>query len=118
MKHRTAWRVISLAVACLLLLGWLHARAMHWPLWHGEFCALANGVTDGCDTAPANGYAYLVYTLEYCIVVPLLAATISLFTSSATADHVKAAEGRIKDHTEAKLQEHLSDCGPTREEAP
>lgn len=109
--HRKAWRTIRLAVLALVILGWFHARAAHWPLWHGEFCSLANGVTDGCDVAPANHGTYLVEALEYCTVVPLLAATISLFTTSATAEHVrrhvtKAADG-IKLHTENRLRLHL-----------
>ena len=87
--HRPALTTIALALSFLLLLGWLHARAMRWPLWHGEFCALANGVTDGCDTGPSNAYAYEVTAAEYVTVVPLLAATFSLFTSRATIRHVR-----------------------------
>lgn len=109
--HRKAWRTIRLAVLALVVLGWFHARAAHWPLWHGEFCSLANGVTDGCDVAPANHATYVVEALEYCTVVPLLAATISLFTTSATAEHVRrhvaTAASEIKRHTEARLRHHL-----------
>lgn len=110
-RHRVAWRVVRLAVLMLVILGWFHARAMHWPLWHGEFCALANGVTDGCDSPPASRAAYIVCTLEYCIVVPLLAATFSFFITSATAEHVKkqmnSATAEIKAHTERRIKHHL-----------
>lgn len=87
--HRPALITIVAAVVLLLGFGWLHSRAMGWPLWHGEFCSLANGVTDGCDAPPATHYAYLVSALEYVTVVPLLAATFSLFTSRATSRHVR-----------------------------
>lgn len=88
-SHKAALKTITAALIALVVLGWFHARAMHWPLWHGEFCSLANGVTDGCDVAPAGSYAVIITALEYCIVVPLLGATFSLFTSSATANHVQ-----------------------------
>lgn len=110
MTHKAALRTVLAAVAALLVLGWFHARAMNWPLWHGEFCSLANGVTDGCDVSPVGAYAHIVSVLEYVIVVPLLGATFSLFTSSATSKHVRrhveASTEAIKSH----VDNHMDAC--------
>lgn len=109
--HGAALKTIVMAVAALLLLGWAHSRAAHWPLWHGEFCSLANGVTDGCDQGPANHAMYLVSALEYCIVVPLLGATFSLFTSSATAKHVRRHVDKATDAIKRHVEETVGGNG-------
>lgn len=110
MSHpRIAVLTIIAAVVLDQLLGFGFALAQPLPLWHAEFCALANAVTDGGDVPPANGLAYAVTAAEYVLVVPLFAATFSLFTSGLSSIHVHAAEKRIKRHMEQHLQP-ASDC--------
>lgn len=102
-SHRTALITIAAAVAVAGLLGLIDSAAQpHWPLWHSEFCALANAVTDGCDVPPRRN-GYVVTMLEYLLVVPLFAAAISLFTSALTAAHVHAAKDEIKKHIERNM---------------
>lgn len=101
--HRVAVLVIAAAVVLDQVFGLLFSLVQPMPLWHGEACALANAVTDGCDVAPRNGPAYAVTALEYMIVVPLFAATFSLFTSGLSSIHVQRSEERIKNHMTEQL---------------
>lgn len=105
--HRLALLVIAAAVAADQLLGLGFALAQPLPLWHAEFCALANAVTDGGDVTPRGGAAYAITAAEYVLVVPLFAATFSLFTSGLAALHVQRAKDEIKEHVEARLRHHL-----------
>lgn len=108
MSHpRIAVLTIAAAVVLDQLLGLGFALAQPMPLWHAEFCALANAVTDGGDVTPRNGTAYAVTAAEYVLVVPLFAATFSLFTSGLSSIHIRRAEQSIKTHVEERLHHHL-----------
>jgi hypothetical protein len=96
--HRIAVAVIAAAMTLDAVLGLAFARAEHLPAPHGLFCGLANAVTDGCDVAPRTAGGYVITALEYFLVVPLFAATFSLFTSGLTSLHIGRAERRIKQH--------------------
>lgn len=99
--HRVALVTIAAALALDVILGALYSVfTPGLPLWHGLYCALANAVTDGGDVQPANGAGYAVQACEYVTVVPLVAATFSLFTSALSSVHVRASEQRIKRHIE------------------
>ena len=103
MNHRRiAVATIAAAVVMAGLLGLIDSWVTPMPLWHAEFCATANAVTDGCDTVP-HGWGYLITWLEYLLVVPLFAATFSLFTSSLTAIHVHRAKAELKEHVTAVI---------------
>jgi len=111
-RHGAALQVVTAAVALDVILGALYSLATPGlPLWHGLYCALANAVTVGGDVTPASGAGYVIQAAECSLVVPLFAATFSLFTSGLTSQDVHgrlaAAEKRIKDHTEARLRHHL-----------
>ena len=106
--HRIAVLTVTAALALDVVLGALYSLVTpRLPLWHGLYCALANAVTVGGDVTPVNGAGYAVQAAECALVVPLFAATFSLFTSGLTGTRVAAAEKRIKDHTEARLRHHL-----------
>jgi hypothetical protein len=94
--------VITSALALDAVFGWLYGIAEHLPIWHSMYVALANAVTLGGDVSPVNGYGYLLNTLECVLVVPLFAATFSLFTTVLTTADVKAHINRkheeLKDH--------------------
>lgn len=96
--HRIALIVIASALLLDTICGLLYARFQHLPDWHGLYCALANAVTLGGDVSPSTPGGYAVNTAECLSVVPLFAATLSLFTSGLTAGHVARAERRIKAH--------------------
>ena len=97
--HRRALIVIAVALVLDAACGAaFSAVTPGLPLWHGLYCALANAVTVGGDVPPANGAGYAVTAAECSLVVPLFAATFSLFTSGLTAGHVRRAERRIRQH--------------------
>jgi hypothetical protein len=107
-SHRTvAWLVIGAAVTLDGVLGLLFGRVEHIPEWHGLFCGLANGVTDGCDIPPSTGWGYGITAIEYVTVVPLLAASFSLFSAWLSGKHAHAAKREIL----AELRKDSDDCG-------
>jgi hypothetical protein len=102
--HR-GWAAATIAAAVTLdiLLG----LAFAWvtpglPWWHGLYCSLANAVTVGGDVPPANRAGYAITAVECLTVVPLFAASISLFTSYLASTHVQAAEDRMTAHVTAE----------------
>lgn len=102
--HRLALATIGVALAVDAGLGLAFAAVTPGlPWWHGLFCGLANAVTDGGDVAPRTGPGYVITALEYLTVVPLFAATFSLFTSALASTHVLASEKRIKAHVNGAL---------------
>ena len=103
--RRQALAVIIIAVLLDAALGLLFAAAEHVPDAHGLYCGLANAVTVGCDIAPRTVAGYVVSALECALIVPLFAATFSLFTSGLTSVHVAASEQRVKAHIERRLRE-------------
>lgn len=105
--HRIALAVIAAAAVLDTVLGLAFAWAERIPAAHGLFCGLANAVTDGCDIAPRTAAGYVITAAEYLLVVPLFAATFSLFTSGLTSMHIGRSEQRIKDHVNGALDEAL-----------
>ncbi len=95
--HRIALIVIAVALVLDAGLGLAFAAVQHLPAWHGLFCGLANAVTDGGDVAPATGAGYAITAAEYLLVVPLFAATFSLFTSGLSAIHIRGLHRRLDD---------------------
>lgn len=102
--HRQALTVIATAVLLDAGLGLAYsAETPRLPWWHGLYCALATAVTVGGDIPPANTAGYAINALECALVVPLFAATFSLFTSGLAGMHVRASEERVKDHIADQL---------------
>lgn len=103
--HRLALVTIGAALTLDVILGLAFAAVTPGlPWWHGLFCSLANAVTDGGDVGPRTGPGYAITALQYLTVVPLFAATFSLFTSGLAGIHIRAAEERIKAHVEDQLK--------------
>ena len=108
MTHRRiAACTILIAVILDAALGLAFAKAQRIPVAHGLFCGLANAVTDGCDVAPRTTAGYVITAMEYFLIVPLFAATFSLFTSGLASLHVGRSEARIMHHIEDRLRHHL-----------
>lgn len=104
--HRLALLTIITALVLDAAMGVAYAAAMHIGVWDGLYNSLANAVTLGGDVAPVGVWAHVINSLECISVVPLFAATFSLFTSGLTATHVRRSESRIKRHLELRLAEH------------
>jgi hypothetical protein len=112
--HRTALITIVVAVAADVACGLLYAAAEHTGAAHGLYCAVGNAVTEGACTTPATAAGHWINVAEYVLVVPLFAATFSLFTGGLAGAHVAAAEARIKRHVEDRLRHHLGQTGTSR----
>lgn len=93
--HRIALIVIAAAAVLDAALGFGYAAAEHLPAWHGLFCALANAVTVGGDVPPTDPAGYAINAAECLLVVPLFAATFSLFTSGLSAIHIRSIHQRL-----------------------
>lgn len=109
--HRLAVVTVVTALVLDVACGYLFARFQHIPVWHGLFCALANAVTDGGDVGPTTRGGYAVTAAEYVLVVPLFAATFSLFTSALAAMHVRRSEKNVQDRVvaaEERLRAHIT----------
>lgn len=93
MKHRTA--VIAIIAAAVLDIGCgvAYHYAEHVTLGTGLYCAVGNATTDGVCTSPATVAGHWINVLEFILVVPLVAATFSLFTSALTAERVHKRVG-------------------------
>lgn len=106
--HRIAGITVAAALALDVLLGWAFAAVQHVPVWLGVYCALANAVTVGGTVPPSVPWGYGLTAAECALVVPLFAATFSLFTSGLAGLHVTRSEARLKEHVAAALTAHHS----------
>jgi GH25 family lysozyme M1 (1,4-beta-N-acetylmuramidase) len=113
--HKGAVLTIAAAAVTDIACGLAYAAAEHTGTGYALYCAAGNAVTEGACTAPATAAGHLIDLAEFMLVVPLFAATFSLFTSGLAAGHVQAAEQRIKDHVEARLRRHLGSRPPSAE---
>lgn len=98
--HKAAIITIVATLGLDAVLGLAFAAAEHISAWHGLYCALGNGVTVGCDISPTRMGGYIVNFAEFITVVPLFAATFSLFTSGLTSTDVRRHIGRNKNGPE------------------
>lgn len=118
MSHKIAVITISSAAVLDLGAGSLFAVTEHIPEWDGLYWAIATATTVGYgDIVPHTPFGRVLAVIVMLTVVPLFAATFSLFTSALTTTHVRKSEHAIKEHVEQHLKEHhdsivrkLSDC--------
>lgn len=102
--HRHAMRVIFLAACLDVILGVMFAAAQGISAWDGLYFATTTATTVGYgDITPHGWLAHVIAVLIMITVLPLFAATFSLFTSGLasreTEVQVQAAEHRIRRHT-------------------
>lgn len=87
--HRTALRVLALAVLVDAALGVAYAVSMRIDVWDGLYYATGIATTSGNSPNVPVGWLPHVLTMGMmCLVIPLFAATFSLVTTGLTADHV------------------------------
>ena len=107
-RHRTALRVLAAAGAGDLVLGTAFGFADRCGVWDGLYFALTTATTAGYgDIVPHGWVAHLLAIAMMITIIPLFAASLSLFTASLTGEHVEASEQRLKDHVEQRLKHHL-----------
>lgn len=99
MRHRTAVVTIVAALALDALGGMAYAAAENLPLPLGLYWAVQTATTVGYgDVPPRSGAGHVIAVLVMLTVVPLFAATFSLFTSGLTAGHVERHAEAVKQH--------------------
>lgn len=103
MHHRRALALLTLTMILAAVLGTLIGSAEHVGPLHGMYCTTGFATTAGCDLTMQTGREYLLGELSMLLMVPLLAAVLSLITAGLTATHAKASEARIIRRMEAKL---------------
>lgn len=99
MSHRAAAATITAAVTLDAAAGLAFAAAEHLPPGLGLYWALTTADTVGYgDIAPHTAAGHWIAAVVMLTVVPLFAATFSLFTTGLTASHVHQAKQEIKAH--------------------
>ncbi len=110
-QRKAAFITIAVAVVVALLLGVVYAGVEHVPVWQGIYCTWMTALTVGGDVSPTGGAGHLVLAFAATLVIPLLAATFSLFTSlttnALTRLHIVDAERRLKLNLENRLEHHF-----------
>jgi hypothetical protein len=89
MHHRTALRVLILAILVDAALGVAYAASMSISVWDGLYYATGIATTSG--NSPQTPVGWLPHALSMsmmCLVIPLFAAAFSLVTTGLTADHI------------------------------
>lgn len=100
MKHHSiaAFTVLSAAVLDTVA-GAAFSAAEHISLGNGLYWAVATATTVGYgDIIPRTTAGHVIAVLVMLTVIPLFAATFSLFTSGLTSINVSNSEERIKRH--------------------
>jgi hypothetical protein len=110
--HRRAVATIAAAALLDVGLGAWFGIADHIGVLDGLFFATTTATTVGYGDLTARGWLPHVLAVAMMItVIPLFAATFSLFTTGLASQDVRgrlgAAEKRIKDHVEARLLHHM-----------
>jgi len=93
--HRRALAVIAASLALLLADSALFARAEHLPYALGVYNILADAETFGGTTGPSTPLGYWSAVVVCVLLIPLLGAAISLFTSGLTETHLKRVHARL-----------------------
>jgi voltage-gated potassium channel len=106
-SHKIAVITVACAAALDVIAGSLFAATEHIAEMDGLYWAITTATTVGYgDIAPHTHAGKALAVIVMLTVVPLFAATFSLFTSALTSGHVKSSESRIKEHLEERLEEH------------
>lgn len=106
MTHKAAALTIATAAVLDAGCGLGYAAAEHLSAPLGLYWAVTTATTVGYgDLTPRTLAGHVIAVAVMLTVVPLFAATFSLFTSGLTAGHVTRAEHRIKEHVTSHLRD-------------
>jgi voltage-gated potassium channel len=109
-SHRLA--AITILAASLLdaVFGVVFAAAEHRSVGLGLYWAVATATTVGYgDVTPHTALGHVVAVAVMLTVVPLFAASFSLFTSALAGAHIVRSEHRIKQHVRDVVQSRRID---------
>ena len=93
--HQIALITIAAAVVLDVVCGLIYGTAEHTGAWLGLYCAEGNAVTEGACTSPHTLAGHVINAVEWITIVPLFAATFSLFTSGLSAIHIRGIHRRL-----------------------
>jgi len=104
--HRVALYTIAVTAVLDIILGLEYSTYEKIPIWHGLYCAEMTAVTVGCDVSPINHAGYIIMALIGVLIVPLVGASFSLFTSGITAIHIHKSKNEIKAHLDMHMKRY------------
>ena len=97
MHHRTAVRVLAIAVAADVVLGIAFGFADHVGPGNGLYFATVTATTVGYgDILPHGWLPHLLAVIIMITVIPLFASVFSLLTTGLTADHIDVRHDELK----------------------
>jgi len=105
-RHRVPLYTIAVTAVLDVILGIEYSVYEKIPIWHGLYCAEMTAVTVGCDVSPINHAGYIIMALIGVLIVPLVGASFSLFTSGITAIHIHASKREIKAHLDMHMKRY------------
>src|SRR5579863_5173523 len=107
MNRKFAYLTIALAGCLDLLAGIWFAAAEHISDGNGLYWAVTTATTVGYgDITPHNTVGKWIAVLVMLTVIPLFAATFSLFTTLMTANHVSKEAGALKRRLDHIIKHH------------
>lgn len=114
MSHRAAAITVAAAAILDLAAGLAFSAAEHISDATGLYWAVATATTVGYgDVVPRTAGGHAAAIMAMLTVIPLFAATFSLFTSGLAAGHIRRhlqeTEKHIWMHMENRLQHHHAD---------
>lgn len=105
--HRKAIITITVAMSLDLLAALIFSATEHISFALSVYWSITTATTVGYgDVSPKTGLGHVVAVVVMLTVIPLFAATFSLFTSVMTTDRVHKSEARTMDHLH-HITEHL-----------
>lgn len=110
-RQRGALYVVIAAILLDILCGIGFSFFQHVPLWSGLYWAEGEATTVGSRFVATTPWAEFDKAIVGLTVVPLFAATFSIFTTALTATHVHKAESNLKKHVTSEkeaIKRHIS----------
>lgn len=116
MHHRTAFRVLLLAVLVDAALGIAYAVSMRISAGDGLYYATGIATTSGNSPhIPAGWLPHVLSMGMMCLVIPLFAAAFSLVTTGLTADHIDKRHRQLTAPVSREAAERLHNPGAAGE---
>ena len=107
MNRRLAYLTILAAIALDVIAAICFAAAENISVGNGFYWAVATATTVGYgDVTPHNGLGKVIAVLVMLTVIPLFAATFSLFTTLLTANHVSRETGYLRRRLDHIIKHH------------
>lgn len=102
-RQRGAWFTIIFAVILDIFMGISYSFVEHISVPLGLYWAEAEATTVGSEIVPHTIAGHWIKAIVGISVVPLFAATFSIFTTALTATHVHSVGQEIKTHVTRKI---------------